>query len=310
MAWIELHQTLPTNKKTLKFKRLLKIETPQAVGHLVMLWLWALDNAEDGQLSDFSVDDIAEVCKWKKDPKEFFNALVKSGFVDASGRIHDWDEYTDRLISRREVKREKDRERQQRYRERLKEQKERNADVTRDVTRDIQCDITQPSRVSHTPIPNSTVQYPTEPYQTKENNSGGGDGACAESEDFDISVEEAINNASGYQGLQDMLMNLSPDTQSRFYRASGSLYALWGINPTEKEHLLLFWIVQYMHAGKQITMDDGYIELLTELFMTASKAGKESVSYLFGIARRLRQRGISTINQYWDYQAKRDLKKA
>ena len=53
MAWMELHQSLPQNKKTLRLKRLLKIRTPQAVGHLCMLWLWAIDNAPDGDLTPF-----------------------------------------------------------------------------------------------------------------------------------------------------------------------------------------------------------------------------------------------------------------
>ena len=51
MAWIELHQTLPSNRKTMRLKRLLKIKTPQAVGHMCMLWLWAVDNAADGDLT-------------------------------------------------------------------------------------------------------------------------------------------------------------------------------------------------------------------------------------------------------------------
>ena len=37
MAWIELHQNLPAHRKVKKLKRLLKIKTPQAVGHLAML---------------------------------------------------------------------------------------------------------------------------------------------------------------------------------------------------------------------------------------------------------------------------------
>ena len=36
-AWIELHQSLPSHRKTLRLQSLLKLRTPQAVGHLCLL---------------------------------------------------------------------------------------------------------------------------------------------------------------------------------------------------------------------------------------------------------------------------------
>lgn len=99
MAWIELHQTLPTNRKTMRFKRLLKIKTPQAVGHMCMLWLWAIDNAPDGDLSPFGADEIAEAGGYTgKDPHAFVDALVGAGFVDDDGTslmIHEWYDYAE-----------------------------------------------------------------------------------------------------------------------------------------------------------------------------------------------------------------------
>ncbi|NLH02510.1 MAG: DnaD domain protein [Clostridiales bacterium] len=113
MAWIELHQTLPSNKKTIRLKKLLKIKTPQAIGHLCLLWLWALDNAQDGDLSDFSPDEIAEIMEWTgKDPQQLINALIESGFLDDSMNIHNWHEYTGRLIEKRKT----DAERKRSYR--------------------------------------------------------------------------------------------------------------------------------------------------------------------------------------------------
>lgn len=106
MAWIELHQTLPTNRKTMRFKRLLKIKTPQAVGHMCMLWLWAIDNAPDGDLSSFDADDIAEAGGYTgKDPSAFVDALIGAGFVDDDGdnlHLHDWMDYAGGLIEHRE----------------------------------------------------------------------------------------------------------------------------------------------------------------------------------------------------------------
>jgi len=103
MAWIELHQTLPTNKKTLRLKSILKIDTPAAVGHLCMLWLWAIDNAQDGCLQRFLSGELAEVAGWKKNPDAFMDALRTSGFVDADMCIHDWSEYAGKLIEKRKT---------------------------------------------------------------------------------------------------------------------------------------------------------------------------------------------------------------
>lgn len=66
MAWIELHQTLPQNKKTLRLTSILRIDTPQAVGHLCMLWLWTLDNAQDGNLEPFLNAELARISGWEE----------------------------------------------------------------------------------------------------------------------------------------------------------------------------------------------------------------------------------------------------
>lgn len=174
MAWIELHQTLPTNRKTMKLKRALRITTAQAVGHVCMLWLWALDNAVDGDLSELSADEIAEVAGWDEESADkFLEALLSSGFLDGDMRIHDWGEFSGRLIEQRSIQREQSRIRQQRRREKIQEQDAQaerdnsvsNASVTRDnsVTNEgVTCD----NSVSHAEVTRSqysTLQYSTEP---------------------------------------------------------------------------------------------------------------------------------------------------
>lgn len=101
MAWIELHQTLPTNKKLIRIASLLKITEEQAIGHLCKLWLWALDNAQGGHLIDFLNAEIARVSGWTKNPDVFVNALLSAGFLDEDMQIHDWYSYAGRLIERR-----------------------------------------------------------------------------------------------------------------------------------------------------------------------------------------------------------------
>jgi DnaD/phage-associated family protein len=74
------------------------------------LWLWALDNAQDGDLSGFSPDEIAEVMEWTgKDPQKLINALIESGFLDDSMNIHNWHEYAGRLIEKRKTDAERKR---------------------------------------------------------------------------------------------------------------------------------------------------------------------------------------------------------
>lgn len=156
MAWIELHQTLPTNRKTMRFKRLLKIKTPQAVGHMCMLWLWAIDNAPDGDLSPFGADEIAEAGGYTgKDPRAFVDALVGAGFVDDDGTslmIHEWYDYVGNLVDKRAITKAQNRERAQRYRDKRKQMR-----VTESVTeRD---DVTQRNA-------DVTTLYSTVPYST------------------------------------------------------------------------------------------------------------------------------------------------
>lgn len=69
MAWIESHQELWRHPKTKKLARLLQISIPTAVGHLHGLWYWAMDFAQDGDLSSYDAEDIADAVMWEGDAK-------------------------------------------------------------------------------------------------------------------------------------------------------------------------------------------------------------------------------------------------
>ena len=127
MAWIELHQTLPTHKKTSRLVRALHMSVPKdnptVVGHLCVFWLWCLDGADEGRLRDMTAQDIADAAMWTGDPDEFLTAMIKAGFIDETDnglRIHDWDDYIGRLIAFREKERARNRVKQARHRERIK----------------------------------------------------------------------------------------------------------------------------------------------------------------------------------------------
>ena len=136
MAWIPLHQTLPTHRKTRKLARELGLsvpqDIPQVVGHLCIFWLWCIDNVSDGVLSALDMYDIADAAGWAGDAETFYRAMIKSGFIDDADaenpiRVHDWEQYIGRYVDRMEqfrIKQEKERERnrvkQQNRRERLR----------------------------------------------------------------------------------------------------------------------------------------------------------------------------------------------
>lgn len=110
MAWIESHQGLATHPKTGKLARLLKISRPQAVGHLHLLWYFALEYAPTGDLFHIDAEEIAEGSMWGGDADTFLSALIASGFVDdVDGKhsLHEWDKYGGKTVTR--MKKDKDR---------------------------------------------------------------------------------------------------------------------------------------------------------------------------------------------------------
>lgn len=140
MAWIELHQGVRDNKKTMRLAKLLCVSKVASVGHLVFLWLWALDNCQDGDLSKLTDDEIADAAGWEGDPKLFVDSLKTAGWIDkGTTELHDWFEYAGKLIAQREIQREQTNERVKRYRDKVKKGKtnECNADVTRSSNGDV-----------------------------------------------------------------------------------------------------------------------------------------------------------------------------
>ena len=128
MAWIELHQSLTTHKKTRRLARKLGLGVPegipQTIGHLCLFWLWCVDGTEDGSLADLDAQDIADAAGWTGEPEVFLEAMTEAGFIEKKdgGRleIHDWNDYIGKLIKSREESREKERLRKQKYRQQRK----------------------------------------------------------------------------------------------------------------------------------------------------------------------------------------------
>jgi hypothetical protein len=124
MAYVEAHATLHNHPKTKKLARTLSITTPTAIGHLLCLWWWCQDYAQDGNLSDMTTSEIAEAADWPGDPDAFVNALLECGkeskpgyleiAADGALLVHDWQEYGGKLF----IKRQQAAKRQANWRER------------------------------------------------------------------------------------------------------------------------------------------------------------------------------------------------
>jgi hypothetical protein len=107
MAWIEVHQSLVSHKKTMALCDALAIEPAHAVGHLVCLWTWSIDNAPHGDLSGVQPATIARAAGWPRArTSQLLEALLQSGFLERREQrlcIHDFDDYIGKLIARREA---------------------------------------------------------------------------------------------------------------------------------------------------------------------------------------------------------------
>lgn len=117
--WIESHQSLRSHPKVKKAARLAGINEFEMIGRLHCLWWWALDYAPDGNLTNYTNDDIEDAVDWTGQRGLFAQALIDCGFNGHGGLIdvtqdsrviHDWYDYGGKLLERRETNKERMRE--------------------------------------------------------------------------------------------------------------------------------------------------------------------------------------------------------
>jgi len=102
MAWIESHTVLRNHRKVLQLSRALKISVATTIGHLHLLWHAALEQQEDGDLSKWPDELIAELSCYPGDAKVFVGFLEDIGWLDkGKKRIHDWWDYAGMFLQRK-----------------------------------------------------------------------------------------------------------------------------------------------------------------------------------------------------------------
>lgn len=81
MTQVLVRQSLRNHRKVLQLAKETGTSPETAMGMVISLWLWALDNAPDGDLGIDFADFVGPVTGHMGDPYELINSLVKSGWL-------------------------------------------------------------------------------------------------------------------------------------------------------------------------------------------------------------------------------------
>lgn len=243
----------------------------EMIGTLISLWLWALDNAQDGSLDGVSEKTIARVCDFpEKKAEKLMEALHKHGWLDKDGDhyvIHDWYDYAGKLMERRD-----------------KDRKRKNS--SRNNQSDFQRNsIGNPSEVqekSYATVPNRTLPYPTVP------NMSGGDGDPARERASETELLSIGIKPGEFCGItKDFVQEVQKTTYALFAKyLPQSFPQPWDFRQ----------VSQYCGSV-------GRAQLLDYAFEQSGVAGKlGDWRYVGGIMDRLFARGITTEAQarQWD----------
>ena len=295
IPWIQVYSNLPQHKKTSRLAEELKISSSVvdpnmvAVGILIGLWTWAIQNAYDGDLSECSARTIANACQWKKKPETLVTALKKTGWLDADMRLHDWEEYAVLLIDQEENRKAKTRDRVNRYRSK----KAASCNVTQSVTGN---------------VTDTLCNAPTVPNLTKPDQlfSGGGDDARARAS------EEISDFAAGRDMDPSLYFGVTPEIHAEVEAFTDAAFSRFAKRPpTENDDAQAFMALYSSRedpgTGNWImTIPRDNKDLLLYAFEAASNAGKPGDwRYINGVLSKLRQRGIRTLQEAEDYDAGR-----
>lgn len=304
IPWIQVYSNLPQHPKTSRLADELGLTSAAfnpntlAVGLLVCLWTWAIQNACDGNLASCSPRAIADACQWKKKPDILVKALIKTGWLDSDMRLHDWEEYASLLM-------EKEENRKAKTRERVKRCRERKA-AANGVTGNTPCNVTETPSNAPT-IPNLTIPDHTRPedYLPAVDNllpsGGGGDVSARESDVLGEYLRDRAIDPSAYFGVTPEIEKDSDAFAAEIFRTFTNR------SPTQSDKAnVLLSIVTREHDRESGNwtgrIDKGAQHLLLYAFEAANNAGKPGDwRYILGVLGRLKQRGIESLGQAEDY---------
>lgn len=154
MAWVSVHEKL-IGPKLRELAKEIGTSQNEAIGILIRMWLWALNEADTaGALKYVDGDDIKGVLAnglvKDTDTETVLNGLISTGWlemVDGSYYIHDWEDWQKQWYRLQDVK-EKNKIRQQKFRDNHRGEKAKK------------------------PTPKQTVEDNEEPEKTEKKSSG------------------------------------------------------------------------------------------------------------------------------------------
>ena len=97
MAWIQSHTVLLRHRKVLQLATDLTLPAVHVVGHLHALWHTVLEQQENGDLTDWPDDMIAQAAAYPGPASAFVSALQARKWLDGK-IIHDWMDYAGRYL--------------------------------------------------------------------------------------------------------------------------------------------------------------------------------------------------------------------
>lgn len=140
---------------------MLGISVPTMLGHIHLVWHFALSFAPDGDLSAFTDEEIADAAMWEGDCNALRNALRNTCFIDPDGFIHNWYNYAGKYVEQEEHKRIGNRERQRRFRQRHKGKSDDDTVTESNALRNAPVTARNaPTRPNHTKPINTTRAVP------------------------------------------------------------------------------------------------------------------------------------------------------
>jgi hypothetical protein len=98
MAWVESHTVLLRHRKLIELAKDLRLKPVYLLGHLHALWHAALEQQEDGDLSSWSDELIAEMSAFDGDAPQYVSLLQTHGWLDGKV-LHDWLNYTGKYLT-------------------------------------------------------------------------------------------------------------------------------------------------------------------------------------------------------------------
>lgn len=96
MAWIKIPEEILDHPKTLRFMQLQKCDKVEAIGALVLFWVWCVRYAEDGDLRKHPYQTIGEGMGYRgRAAVDATRRLIGAGFIEIRPycRVHDWWEH-------------------------------------------------------------------------------------------------------------------------------------------------------------------------------------------------------------------------